>query len=76
MATKAEIKKAILAIAGNPESGVIFNSVDAWATAIVGLDAVVPEKPAVTEVVDGERNGASYDGPAKETRLTKPVEKR
>lgn len=76
MATKAEIKKAILELSGNPESGVVFNSVDAWATAIVGLDATVPVKQPVTEAVDGERNGTSYDGPAKETRLTKPVEKR
>ena len=39
MATKNEIKKAILEVAGNPESGIVAQYADRWADAIVGLDA-------------------------------------
>lgn len=47
MASKAEIKKVILELAGNPESGVVANNVDAWAEAIAKLDAPQKaEKPA------------------------------
>ena len=42
MASKAEIKKVILDLSGNPESGVIAQNVDAWAEAIARLDA--PQK--------------------------------
>lgn len=42
MASKEQIKKAILAVAGNPESGVVAEYADKWADAIVALDA--PEK--------------------------------
>jgi hypothetical protein len=78
MATKQEIKDAILAIAGNPESGVVFDLADRWADAIVGLDADVPFKP---DARDGDGDGLVQDGtpferPAKETRVTKPAEKR
>lgn len=74
MATKEDIKKAILAVAGNPESGPIPALVDAWADAIVGLDAPVPFKP---DAIDSDRDGKVQDGtpferPAKETRITKP----
>jgi len=48
MATKAEIKKVILDLSGNPESGVIAKNVDAWAEAIAKLDEPQKaEKPAV-----------------------------
>lgn len=78
MANKADIKKAILAIAGNPESGVIFDLADRMADAIVGLDAPVPFK---ADARDGDGDGVVQDGtaferPAKETRVTKPAEKR
>lgn len=74
MATKEDIKKAILAVAGNPESGPIPALVDAWADAIVGLDAPVPFKP---DAKDGDGDGIVQEGtpferPAKETRVTKP----
>jgi hypothetical protein len=65
MATKDQIKKAILDIAGNPESGPIASLADAWAEAIVGLDSTVPSKES-----------ASSDKPAKETRILKAEEKR
>lgn len=78
MASKQQIKDAILAVAGNPESGVIFDLADKWADAIVGLDAPVPFDPRAT---DGDGDGLVQDGtpferPAKETRVTKPAEKR
>lgn len=38
MATHDEIKKAILAVAGNPDSGVVSDLADAFATAVVALD--------------------------------------
>lgn len=60
MATKEQIKKAILAVAGNPDSGVVVQYADAWADAIVKLDE--------PEVASKE--------PAKEIRVTKPTETR
>ena len=42
MATEAEIKKAILKVAGNPESGSIADLAEEFARAIVELDK--PEK--------------------------------
>lgn len=47
MATKEQIKKAILDVAGNPESGVVADFAEAWADAIVEIDsprAVTPAK--------------------------------
>ena len=78
MATKEDIKKAILAVAGNPESGPVAQLVDAMADAVVGLDAEVPFKPNAR---DGDKDGKVQDGtpferPAKETRVTKVDEKR
>jgi hypothetical protein len=63
MATKAEIKKAILEVAGNPDSGVIAEYADRFADAIVGLD-----NPASVD--------ATQERPAKETRVTKLEEVR
>jgi len=63
MATKEEIKKAILGVAGNPEAGVIFQLADAMAEAVVGLDAPV-------------RSVASSYEPTQETRVLKADEKR
>ncbi len=63
MATKEEIKAAILKVAGNPESGPIFQLADAIADAIVGLDAPV-------------RTAAPSFKPTEETRVLKADEKR
>ena len=41
MATKEQIKKAILEVAGNPESGVIAELADAFADAVVRIDSPV-----------------------------------
>lgn len=38
MATKEEIKKVILRVAGNPATGVVKDFADAWAEAIAALD--------------------------------------
>ena len=78
MATREDIKKAILAIAGKPESGPIAQLADAMADAVVGLDAPVPFLP---DARDGDGDGVVQDGtpferPAKETRVTKVSEKR
>ena len=63
MATRQEIKDAILKVAGNPDSGVVRQYVDAWADAIVALDEPVkPEVKAEPEV--------------KETRVISAAEKR
>jgi hypothetical protein len=75
MATKDEIKKAILEVAGNPESGNVFNLAGKWADAIVALDTVKVDLDTVKsggEVVQT----AKFDRPAKETRITKADETR
>ncbi len=75
MATKDEIKKAILGVAGNPESGSVFNLAGKWADAIVALDTAKVDLDAVKgegEVVQT----AKFDRPAKETRITKAEETR
>ena len=75
MATKDEIKKAILEVAGNPESGNVFNLAGKWADAIVALDTTKVDLDAVKgegEVVQT----AKFDRPAKETRITKAEETR
>lgn len=59
MATKAEIKAAILSVAGNPESGAIVDLADDFADAVFRLD-----------------NPAASLSAEKETRVTKPAEKR
>jgi hypothetical protein len=63
MASKEEIKKAILGVAGNPEAGVIFQLADAMAEAVVALDAPV-------------RSVAPSFKATEETRVLKADEKR
>tara|TARA_R110000772_G_scaffold134013_2_gene242449 strand:- start:379 stop:570 length:192 start_codon:yes stop_codon:yes gene_type:complete len=63
MASKAEIKKAVLDATGNPESGPVFQAIDNIVNAIVGLEDVVTEKKA-------------EERPAKETRVIKAAEVR
>jgi len=67
MATKEQIKKTILELAGNPESGAIASLADAWANAIAELDKTPRSK---TEVQDG----APISALQKESRVTKPTE--
>jgi hypothetical protein len=75
MATKDEIKKAILEVAGNPESGNVFNLAGKWADAIVALDTVKVDLDTVKS--EGEVvQTAKFDRPAKETRITKADETR
>jgi len=47
MASKEEIKAAILKVAGNPVSGVVVEHADAWAEAIANLDNAKAEKRVV-----------------------------
>ena len=68
MASREEIKRTILRVAGDPETGVIRELADAWADAIAGLDAKPTDGKVQTET-DGDRL-------AKETRVTKPSETR
>lgn len=74
---KADVKKVILEVAGNPESGVVVQFADQWAEAIVGL-ATGEYKP---DARDGDGDGKVQDGtkferPAKEARVVKPSETR
>lgn len=64
---KDQIKKIILNVAGNPTSGAIVDLSDEWASEIAKLVS----SPSANE----EKKGASFI-PAKETRETKPEEKR
>jgi len=78
MANIEQIKKVILDVAGNPESGVVAEYAHKWAIAIASLDSDTPYDP---NAKDGDRDGMVQDGtpferPAKETRVTKPTEKR
>lgn len=78
MATFDQIKKVILDVAGNPSSGAIAALADKWAAAIVSLDSKTPYD---IEAKDGDGDGKVQDGtpferPVKETRVTKPSEKR
>ena len=68
MATKDQIKKAILEVAGNPESGSVFLLADKWADATVGLDATESEGKVIET--------AKFERPTKETRITKADETR
>jgi hypothetical protein len=78
MAKMEDIKKVILDVAGNPESGVVAEYAEKWAIAIASLDSETPYDP---DAKDADRDGMVQDGtpferPAKETRVTKPAEKR
>lgn len=64
MASKEDIKKAILGVAGNPESGLIWDLADKMAEAVLGLDNKAPVKT--------EEKSADVEVPSKETRVTKP----
>lgn len=72
MITKAQIRKTILDIAGDPSVGAIYTYSDKWADAIwklynPELDPVAPEVEQVAEEsITAKR----------ETRITKPTEKR
>jgi len=73
MATRNEIKKAILAAVGNPSSGVIADNADVIADAVVALDApakveepkVEQPKPETKRAVDSRETRTVQ---AKETR--------
>jgi len=72
MATKDEIKKTILAIAGDPTVGEIYSLADKWADAIWKLD-----NPNFAVKADSENNGSQSAGAAtRETRITQPTETR
>jgi hypothetical protein len=62
MATREDIKRTILEVAGNPEAGVVVTYADRWADAIAKLDEPELPKKAVREV--------------KETRVIAPTEVR
>ena len=78
MANKEQIKKVILDVAGNPDSGIVRDYADRWAEAIASLDSDTPYK---ANARDGDGDGKVQDGtpherPVKETRVTKPTETR
>lgn len=50
MATKDEIKAAILQVAGNPDTGVIKDLADEFATAVYALDNKASATKQATEV--------------------------
>ena len=78
MANKGQIKKVILDVAGNPDSGIVAEYADKWAVAIASLDTDTPYNAAARDG-DGDgmvQEGTPFERPAKETRVTKPTEKR
>jgi hypothetical protein len=52
MADKETIKREILRIAGNPESGAIKDLADEWARAIVALDEEPTKETRVMKVAE------------------------
>ena len=73
MASRDEIKKTILSVAGNPETGVVKQFAGVWADAIVALDDPEPTKTAPK--ADAERTGSNYRA-TKETRVEGSIETR
>ena len=70
MATKDEIKKTILAVAGDPSVGEIYSLADKWAEAIWKLDNFAVK-------ADSENNGSqSASAATRETRITQVTETR
>lgn len=52
MATIEQIKKAILDVSGNPDSGIVRDNVDTWAQAVWELDNEV--KPKEVRVIEAK----------------------
>lgn len=52
MASHAQIRQAILKVAGNPETGAIRDLVEAMATAIVALDEEPTKENRVMKVAE------------------------
>jgi|TARA_R110000782_G_scaffold18565_1_gene50947 hypothetical protein len=69
MANFADIKKVILEVAGNPDSGIVREYADKWAEAIVSLDTD-------SDIEVKAKEGTPFERPTKETRVTKPTETR
>jgi|TARA_R110000823_G_scaffold14013_4_gene46338 hypothetical protein len=71
MATKGDIKKAILRVAGDPVSGAIAALADEMADAVVALDNSSAETPTKVKPARGTVQQAE-----KETRVMEAVEQR
>lgn len=72
MATKEQIKKTILEIAGDPSVGEIYSLADKWADAIWKLD----NPNFATNGVGESSGGASASAATRETRIVKTDETR
>lgn len=74
MATKEQIKRVILNIAGNPSVGAIYNLADKWAEEIAAIDKT-PQKAKDGD--DVAQDGTAFERvEKKETRIYKPTETR
>jgi hypothetical protein len=69
MASKEQIKKTILEIAGDPSVGEIYSLADKWADAIFKLD-----NPDVAPTERDNNGGPTASAATRETRITKPTE--
>jgi hypothetical protein len=78
MASKEQIKDAILKVAGYPDTGIVAEYADAWATAITSLDMASSDEPVSNEANgNGEvQQEEPTKGLEKEVRVTKPEEVR
>ncbi len=72
MASKEQIKKVILDLAGNPSVGAIYSLSDKWAEAIWKLD----NKDVAVKEDSDNNSGHSASAAIKETRIIKPTETR
>jgi hypothetical protein len=74
---KEDVKKVILEVAGNPDSGVVVQLADKWAEAIVGLSTGEYDTNAKDGDGDGKvQDGTRFERPTKETRTTVAKETR
>jgi hypothetical protein len=71
MASKEQIKKVILDLAGNPSVGAIYSLSDKWAEAIWKLD-----NKDVAPTERDNHSGLTASAAIKETRIIKPTETR
>lgn len=78
MANRDQIKKVILDVAGNPESGIVVQLAEKWADAIASLDTPQPYTPGAKDA-DGDgsvQDGTKFERLATEKRVTKVAETR
>lgn len=76
MASKDQIKKVILDVAGNPGVGAVADLADKWAEAIAALDEKTPRdgNAKAGKSKEAVEDGTQNERPEKEIRVIKPTD--